>query len=288
MARNVKHTQTPFGSIAYEERGEGPPALFVHGVFRNGYLWRHVIERVSDLRRCVAIDLMAHGSTETNPNQDVAFTAQAEMLEAFCVSLGLDTVDLVANDSGAGIAQILAARHPERIRSLTITNSDTHDNWPPPAFKPTIELARKGELGPLGRKMLADIDFARTMFSRAYEHPQSVSAETNRIYLEPIYGNEAAIRNLERFVAPQDCRHTVAVEPLLRRLNAPTLVVWGTDDIFFPVKWAYWLRDTIPGCKTVVEVEGARLLFPEERPDALIGPLREHWLAGAAQVGRVA
>ena len=288
MARNVKHAETPFGSIAYEERGEGPPALFVHGVFRNGYLWRHVIERVSDLRRCIAIDLMAHGATETSADQDVAFTAQAEMLEAFCDSLELDKVDVVANDSGAGIAQIFAAHHPERIRTLTLTNSDTHDNWPPPAFQPTVELARRGELGVRGRKMLADIDFARTMFSRAYENPQNVSEETNRIYLEPIYGTDAAVRNLERFVAAQDCRHTVAIEPLLRRLGTSTLVVWGTDDIFFPVKWAYWLRDTIPGCKKVIEIEGARLLFPEERPDALVGPLREHWLAGAGRVERVA
>jgi pimeloyl-ACP methyl ester carboxylesterase len=282
MTRKIKHASTSFGNIAYEEQGEGPPALFVHGVFRNGYLWRHVIEGVSDLRRCIAVDLMAHGGTETRADQDVDFTAQAGMLAAFCDGLKLDQVDLVANDSGAGIAQIFAAHHPARIRSLCLTNSDTHDNWPPPAFQPTVELARRGELGARGRQMLADIDFARTVFARAYQDPTSVSPETNRIYLEPIYGSDAAVRNLERFVAGQDCRHTVAIEPLLRRLTAPTLLVWGTDDIFFPVKWAYWLRDTIPGCKTVIEVEGGRLLFIEEQPEMLIGPLREHWQAASA------
>jgi pimeloyl-ACP methyl ester carboxylesterase len=137
--------------------------------------------------------------------------------------------------------------------------------------------------------MLADVEFARTIFSRAYEHPGNITAETFRTYLEPVFGNDDAARNLERFIASQDCRHTVAVEPLLRRLEAPTLVVWGTDDVFFPVKWAYWLRDTIPGCKQVIEVDGARLFFPEERPDALAGPLREHWQAvGAARAARVA
>ncbi len=66
---------------------------------------------------------------------------------------------------------------------------------------------------------------------------------------------------------------------MLRRLEAPTLVVWGTGDIFFPVKWAYWLRETIPGCRKVIEIEGARLFFPEERPDVLSDALREHWQA---------
>ncbi len=44
-----------------------------------------------------------------------------------------------------------------------------------------------------------------------------------------------------------------------------------------PVKWAYWLRDTIPGCRKVIELEGTRLFFPEGRPEELAQALREHW-----------
>jgi pimeloyl-ACP methyl ester carboxylesterase len=124
-----------------------------------------------------------------------------------------------------------------------------------------VSLAAQGQLGNLGQCMLTDIEFARTSFSRAYEHPERISEETFRTYLAPLYSTPEATRNLERFVASQDCRHTLAIEPLLRRLEAPTLVVWGTDDIFFPVKWAHWLRDAIPGCRKVIEIEGARLFF---------------------------
>lgn len=282
MARNVKHAATSFGNIAYEEAGNGPPALFVHGVFLNGYHWRHVVSRVADLRRCIALDILAHGATGAAPDQDLSFTAQAEMLEAFCQSLKLDQVDLVGADSGGGIAQIFAARHPKRIRSLTLTNCDTHDGWPPPAFQQTVQLAKAGQLAAVGQKMLADTEFARSIFARTYEHPEQVSAETLRTYLEPIFATGEAARNLERLVAIQDCRHTVAVEPLLRKLDAPTLVVWGTGDVFFDVKWARWLRDTIPGCSKVIELEGARLFFPEERPDALAAALRDHWQAGGS------
>jgi pimeloyl-ACP methyl ester carboxylesterase len=279
MTRDIKHIATSVGDIAYSEQGQGRPALFVHGVFLNNYLWRHVIDRVSDLRRCIAIDLLAHGATPTSADQNVDFTAQAEMLEAFCRAKELDRVDLVANDSGAGISQIFAARHPERISTLTLTNSDTHDNWPPPAFKPLVEAARQGQLGERGRQMVADVKIARAAFARAYENPERVAEETFRTYLAPLFATEQSTRNFERFVAAQDCRHTVAIEPLLRKLEAPTLVVWATADIFFPVKWAYWLKDTIPGCKRVVEVEGARLFFPEERPDTLVAPMRELWSA---------
>jgi pimeloyl-ACP methyl ester carboxylesterase len=278
MPRDIKHTSTAFGDIAYTDRGCGPAALFVHGVFLNGYLWRHVIDRLADVRRCIAVDLLAHGETRTAPDQDVSFKAQAEMLEAFCASVGLDQIDLVANDSGGGIAQIFAARHPERIRSLTLTNCDVHDNWPPKAFEATRNAVAQGHLETIGKQMLGDIEVARSRFTKAYEFPERLTMETVRTYLAPLFASPEAIRKLENwFGTSHDNRQTVEIEPLLRRLEAPTLVVWGADDTFFPLKWAYWLRDTIPGCQKVVELEGARLFFPEERPDELADALREHW-----------
>jgi pimeloyl-ACP methyl ester carboxylesterase len=73
-----------------------------------------------------------------------------------------------------------------------------------------------------------------------------------------------------------------AVVPQLKELTVPTLVVWGTDDANFDVSWAYWLQDTIPGTTQVVTVDGARLLFPEERPMDLVPHLERHWAAVAA------
>jgi pimeloyl-ACP methyl ester carboxylesterase len=279
MTRPPKHVATRFGDIAYVERGQGPVALFVHGVFLNGHLWRHVIDRLTDVRRCVAVDLMAHGATRTSADQDVSFTAQAEVLDEVCEQLGFDQVDLVGNDSGSAISQIFAARHPARIRSLTLTNGDVHDNWPPRMFAPVVAAARAGRLGETSQKMLTDFAWIRARWAHVYETPELVSDETFRTYLEPVYGTPAAVHNLERFIAAMDCRHTVAIEPLLRRLEAPTLIVWALDDVLFDVAWAHWLRDTIPGARQVITLEGARLFFPEERPAALADALREFWRA---------
>ena len=278
MQRTLEHAATPFGDLAYSDQGQGPVALFVHGVFLNGSLWRHVIERVADMRRCIALDLLAHGHTRTPPEQDVSFRAQAEMLAAFCDAIDVERVDLVANDSGGGIAQIFAARHPERIRSLVLTNCDVHDNWPPAAFEPTRQLVVGGGLAALGRQLLDNPEAARQAFAVGYEHPETLAPDTLATYLEPLLATPQAIRNLERwFGTAHDCSQTVEIEPQLRKLEAPTLVVWGTADPFFDVKWAYWLRDTIPGCSKVIELAGAKLFFPEERPDELAAALREHW-----------
>ena len=98
-----KHSvQTASGRISYLEQGKGPVALFVHGVLLNGYLWRHQLADLSDIRRCIAVDLLAHGETEIVPDQDVSVTANAKMLKEFLDALRIDQVDLVGNDSGGG------------------------------------------------------------------------------------------------------------------------------------------------------------------------------------------
>src|SRR5580765_5957473 len=140
VSAKTQTIQTPSGRIAYTEQGTGPVALFDHGVLLNGHLWRHQLAHLSDLRRCIAVDLLAHGDTEIAPDQDVSVTANAEMLREFLDALGIPQVDLVGNDSGGGIAQIFAARFPQRVRSLTLTNCDAHDKWPPEAFKPFLAM----------------------------------------------------------------------------------------------------------------------------------------------------
>jgi pimeloyl-ACP methyl ester carboxylesterase len=56
------------------------------------------------------------------------------------------------------------------------------------------------------------------------------------------------------------------------------LIVWGTDDIYFDVKWSRWLAETIPGTKRRLEYAGARLFFPEERSADFNRDLKAHLL----------
>jgi len=273
--------ETPSGRISYASAGFGPVALFVHGVVLNKHLWRHQLTELSDIRRCIAVDLLAHGDTEIEPDQDVSVTANAKMLKEVLDVLKIDKVDLIGNDSGGGIAQIFAALNPERVRTLTLTNCDTHDNWPPEAFKPFVDMVRAGGLRDTLNAMLADKTIFRSAgaLGPAYEQPETVTDEDIETYLLPLVRTEQRTRDLQRFVVAFDNKHTRLIEPQLRKLQAPTLIVWGTDDVYFPVKWAHWLAETIPGAKPAVELTGARIFFPEERADEFNQLLRDHLLA---------
>ena len=283
--RSRRFAAVKSGRIAYIEQGQGPAALFIHGVPLNGYHWRHVIDRLKHRRRCIAIDLMGLGFTEIAPSQDVSFTAQARVVVEFLDALGIDRIDLIANDSGGAIAQIFAAHHPGRLTSLVLTNCDVHDGWPPPQVKPLMEHSRKGTIATVFGPTAERPDLARERYARgepaplfrSYADPGILTDELIRLYLQPPLSSPERIDAFQRYWLGFDNKHTVAIHDALKVLQVPTLIVWGLKDIFFDVKWAYWLKETIPGARRVVEVEDARLFFPEDRPDALTQPILQFW-----------
>jgi pimeloyl-ACP methyl ester carboxylesterase len=275
--------QTASGQISYLECGSGPVALFVHGVLLNAHLWRHQLTGLSDIRRCLAPDLLAHGDTEIAPDQDLSVSANADMLVQFLDALAIQQVDLVGNDSGGGIAQIFAARHPDRVRSLVLTNCDAHDNWPPEAFKPFLQMAAAGGLRGALDAMLADKSVYRgpNALGPAYERPEQLRDDDIEIYLRPLVRSAQRTTDFQRFLAAFDNSYTMSIEERLKTLRAPTLIVWGTDDVYFDVKWSHWLAKTIPGTTRRIQFEGARIFFPEERWSDFNHELRAHWTASA-------
>jgi pimeloyl-ACP methyl ester carboxylesterase len=193
----------------------------------------------------------------------------------FLDGLGIDQVDLVGNDSGGAIAQLVAVRHPDRVRSLVLTNCDADDNWPPEAFRPIFELAQAGGLVEAVQALAADPDAGRAALASGLEDPSALPDETITSFLVP-FADRAKATALQAYVAGMDSAVTVAVRHDLAMFDRPTLVVWGTADDFFDVRWAHWLAETIPGTVRCVELEGAKLFFPLERPD-FTEELRAFW-----------
>jgi pimeloyl-ACP methyl ester carboxylesterase len=218
---------------------------------------------VASPRRCIAVDLLAHGDTEIGPDQDVSVTANAKMPVEFLDALQIEQVDLVGNDSGGGIAQIFG---PE---SLACTQPHAH------RLRCARQLAAggiqalsrdgSGGLRDALEAMLADKNIYRSAeaLGPAYEHPEKVTDETIEAYLRSLVRTEQRTCDLQRFLAAFDCKHTLAVEAQLRDLKMPTLIVRGTDDIYFDVQWSRWLAEAIPSTRRRIELKDARTFFPK-------------------------
>ena len=283
MERLDKHrgqVQTRSGPASYVDTGgPGRPVLFVHGVGTSSYLWRNVIGQLDGERRCVAFDLPLHGYTPATPDQDFTLPGLARFIQDCCDALELTGFDMVANDTGGAITQVFAAGHPERLHTLTLTNCEAHDNVPPKALLPAVLLARMGLLARLAPRLMPH-DSPRTrkrMYGRTYQDIDNLPEDIARVWLEAQTGTAEAARQSQRLLTSLHARDLLAAEPALRRLQVPALIVWGTGDLFFRRKWAYWLRDTIPGATEVVEIDKGRLFFPDERAAELTAALRRHW-----------
>jgi pimeloyl-ACP methyl ester carboxylesterase len=271
--------QTPSGPASYiDTGGPGRVALFVHGLGTSSYLWRHVIDQLDGQRRCVAVDLPLHGLTPAAADQDFTLPGFARFLAEFCAGLALSDIDLVANDTGGAISQVFATGHPELLHSLTLTNCETHKNMPPKVLLPAAWLAHLGLAARISPRLLRDIRRGRKRFyGLGYQDIESLPEDLARFWLETQFATPELARQNQRIMTSLHARDLLAIEPALARLQVPTLIVWGTGDIFFRRKWAYWLRDTIPGATEVVELAGARLFFPDERAAELTAALRRHW-----------
>ena len=271
--------QTKSGPASYiDTGGPGRVALFVHGLGTSSYLWRHVIGQLNGQRRCVAVDLPLHGQTPAAADQDFSLAGFAGFLTEFCEELELNDIDLVANDTGGAISQVFATGHPELLHTLTLTNCEAHNNLPPKVLLPAVWLAHMGLAARISPRLLRDIRRGRKRFyGLGYQDIENLPEDLARFWLETQFATPELARQNQRIMTSLHARDLLVIEPALARLQVPTLIVWGTGDRFFRRKWAYWLRDTIPGATEVVELAGARIFFPDERATELTAELRRHW-----------
>jgi len=275
-----KFLETPFGRIAYVERGSGRAALFIHGLPLCGYQWRDVLEDLAPIRRCIALDAMGLGYTEVTAGRDVSFAEQARMIAAFLDAAEIDRVDLVGNDTGAGISQIFAATYPAKVHTLTLTNCEVHDLWPNALLTGFYQGVATGAVPQAMKRMRSDIALARQQLGAlVYEDAGIFTPEAVETYLAPIVASEARIRQFQALCDWKKNRSQImGIAPKLKESKIPAQVVWGEADTVFDAKPPLdWLRSNLGALEKVTVVPRAKLFFPEEHPRLVSVLLDEFW-----------
>jgi len=264
---------SPFGRIAYIDRGSGRPTLLLHGFPLSSFQWRGVIERLSGTRRCLAPDLMGLGYTEVADGQSVTPASQAAMIAAFLDRLNVGEVDLIANDSGGAVAQLFLIAHPERVRTLLLTNCDVETDSPPQAVLPIIEAARAGIYPDLFLEpWLRHKDVARSangLGGMCYSKPMYPTDTALEQYLGPLVASAARKALVNRYTLGLTPNPLAGISSQLRKCSVPTRIVWGMSDSIFSSKSPDYLASVLPRVTGVRRLREAKLFFPEEYPDVI-------------------
>jgi len=278
-----KYLRVGPADVAYIRDGEpgSPPVLFLHGITTNSMLWQKVLKHCGDTIDSVAIDLMGLGDTVISPYEDFSLASQADMVLDFVDRLGWDQFNLVGHDHGGGVAQIIAANHPDRISGLLLVDTISGDHWPIPlqrqglriarlpgaaellraaALVPSTRLGWRVATGPLG-------------FASGYYDSMLLERDVIREYLRP-YTDPDGRERARRFLMASDPQMTIEVLPKLRRFDRPCRILWGADDRFLSPSWGIQLGEAIPSAGFYL-IPYCGHFAPDERPEVVGAHLLE-------------
>ncbi|TVT61987.1 alpha/beta hydrolase [Amycolatopsis rhizosphaerae] len=266
-----RHLDLPQGRIRYHDRGSGRAVVFLHGILTNADLWRSVVPGVAEAGfRCLAPDWPLGGHEQPmNDDADLTPPGHADLIADFLAALDLRDVVLVANDTGGALTQILLTRHPERVDRVVLLPSDSFEYFFPPIFKPLPVLAKL----PGSMRLLAGMTRNKTLqrspllFGWVVKRP--VPPEIIDSYLGPVRRSAGVRRDLRKLLRAVHPRHTLAAAEKLRTFSRPVLLVWGTEDKLFPIRFGRRLAELLPKGR-LVEVPDTYTFIAEDQPAVLV------------------
>ncbi|MBL7478422.1 haloalkane dehalogenase [Legionella bononiensis] len=105
-------------NLHYIEEGEGKPILFLHGMPSSSYMWRNIIPHLRGYGRCIALDLIGHGTSDS-PDIEFRIKDHLAYLTEFIELLDLKDILIVGHSWGASLGIAYAREHEHNIRGLS-------------------------------------------------------------------------------------------------------------------------------------------------------------------------
>ena len=233
-----------------------PALILLHGFGGSLHVWEPWAQGLAADYRVIRYDQPGAGLTGTDPTGDYSDERGMAVLLALMDRLGIARATVVGHSMGGRLAWRFAAAHPERIAKLVLV---APDGFASPGF----EYGKAPEVPAIARLM-----------------PWVLPRPVLRMSLEPAYAQPAAMT--DELVARYDdlmrapgVRRAVLARmeqmnlqdplPFLRRIAAPTLLIWGDRDAMIPIaNAADYLRAlpharlaTIPGCGHLPQEEAS-------------------------------
>jgi pimeloyl-ACP methyl ester carboxylesterase len=245
--------------IRYVEQGTGPTVVLLHGLGASIYTWRDVIGPVAAAGfHVVAFDNRGFGSSD-KPKSGYSAGAYAALTVDLLDSLHLSDVVLVGHSMGGEIAALATLRAPQKVRGLVLIDAAGLGTHMPLLTR----LARAPLVGRTVAGLRGRSGTAATLRSTFGDPSRLTSAEVDQYYApvaEPDFS-----RTMAGVAREFDFE---ALKGRLDSISVPTLVMWGSRDVWIPLGVGERMALGLPRAALVV-VPGAGHDLPDEDPAAL-------------------
>jgi pimeloyl-ACP methyl ester carboxylesterase len=227
--------------IYYLEAGSGPEVILLHGLGGDKGNWRMTLPVLAAKFHVYAPDQIGFGQSD-KPQINYRVATLVDFLNAFYKKLGIAKATLVGNSLGGWAAMDFALQYPDKVNRLVLVDSAGY------SFKRTGGVAPAREvllgLNPsslAGTKQLMAVVFHNKAFS--------TDAVAEQVFTEHLRKNDGYTINsfVDSILRAEDI-----VDGKLSAIKAPTLIVWGRDDMLVPLATAKALAEDIAGSQTVV------------------------------------
>jgi len=262
-------------TIHYRDEGAGSPVVLIHGFAGNTFSWRNAIPPLAETHRVIALDLPGWGYSDRSPEIDFSHEGHAALVVRFLDSLGLEKVVLIGHSMGGGVAQRVAAAHPERVSHLVLVASVDASEPPDSARRRSLPAPMFAAIDTATRSKRLMYAAGRRSLRQITSNPECSNDEAVEGYMAPLLipGTVAALRKMTA---------SVGSDPLvdLAQISVPTMVVTGVNDTVVRTPVGVRLAAGIPGA-CLVEIPNAGHLLAEEQPEVFLREL-ETFLAAPA------
>lgn len=242
----VRHRTVRIGNldIFYREAGssEKPVILLLHGFPTSSNMFRNLIPRLASSFRLIAPDYPGFGQSSMPDRQAFAYTFEnlTNIVEQFVEKAGIEKFVLYVMDYGAPIGYRLALRHPERVQALIVQNGNAYEEGLREFWNPLKKYW--AEPNEENRNALGGLVNAESTRWQYQDGVKDLSLLDPSAWIVDQAGlDRAGNRDIQLDLA-YDYRTNVDLysdfQEFFRRFQPPTLIVWGKNDVIFPVEGA--------------------------------------------------
>jgi pimeloyl-ACP methyl ester carboxylesterase len=237
--------------------------ILLHGLGSSLHTWEPWARILSVKYRGIRFDLPGFGLTGADPTGDYSDRRSVEVLAALMDALRLPRATIVGNSMGGKIAWMFASKHPDRVDKLILISPDGFAS-------PGFEYGKKAEIPAVARLLpyTLPIWMLRMNLAPAYGDPAHLSAATLTRYHDLMLApgvRAAMLARMEQVMLEPP-------EPALRRIEAPTLLLWGERDQLIPFSNAQDYLNAIRGSR-LVSFPDLGHVPQEEAPEQSVVPV---------------
>ncbi len=247
-------------TLAYHRAGSGSPLLLLHGGWSDGREWRFQLDGLSADYDVIAWDAPGCGGSD-DPPPDATLATYADAVSDLIGGLGLDRPHLCGLSFGGGLAIAVYQRHPQLVRSLVLGSA--YAGWKGSLPAEEVEARLRRVQSEIHRPPEAWLDDYLPGFFAGAVAPEVLHlVRSTMLDVRPT----GTLPMLTAF-AEADLREVMPT------IAAPTLLLYGTEDVRSPREVADALHAAIPDSE-MVQLPGVGHLINLEAPEAFNADVR--------------